>query len=107
MARYAPQPRGAASLLPVALSATEAHTRYYGAVATIQIRNIPDEVYLTYKQRALRARQSLQDYLLGKLVHDAQQPTLEDVLNHAQASAAASVTTHDILTELDRGRSTR
>ena len=76
-------------------------------MATIQIRNIPDQVYLTYKQRALRARQSLQDYLLGKLVHDAQQPTLEEILDCAQASAVESVSTHDILTELDRGRSAR
>jgi hypothetical protein len=76
-------------------------------VATIQIRNIPDSVYLTYKQRALRCRQSLQDYLLGKLVHDAQQPTLDEILDRARADAVESVTTGDILAALDRGRSER
>jgi hypothetical protein len=74
-------------------------------VATIQIRNIPDPVYLTYKQRALRCRQSLQDYLLGKLIHDAQQPTLEEILDRAQANAVETVTTEDILAALDQGRS--
>lgn len=81
--------------------------RYYSAMATIQIRNIPDEVYLTYKQRALRSRQSLQEYLLSKLVYDAQQPTLEEILARAQANAVESVTTDAILAELDRGRSAR
>lgn len=76
-------------------------------MATIQIRNIPDEVYLKYKQRALRSRQSLQEYLLGKLVRDAQQPTLDEILDRAQANAVGSVTTDVIIAELDRGRSTR
>jgi antitoxin FitA len=76
-------------------------------MATIQIRNIPDEVYLTYKERALRARQSLQEYLLGKLVEDARQPTLTEILDRASDNAVESVTTADIITELDRGRSER
>jgi hypothetical protein len=76
-------------------------------MATIQIRNIPDEVYLTYKQRALRSRRSLQEYLLGKLVRDAQQPTLEEILARAQENAVESVSTDAVLAELGRGRSTR
>ncbi|WP_068928379.1 FitA-like ribbon-helix-helix domain-containing protein [Planobispora rosea] len=76
-------------------------------MATVQIRNIPDEVYLTYKERALRARQSLQEYLLGKLVADARQPSLEEILDRAVANAVDTVSTDDILNELDRGRSQR
>ena len=72
---------------------------------TIQIRNIPDEVYLTYKRRALRARQSLQEYLLGKLVRDAGGPTLDEVLARAEAGSVEAVDTDVILAELDRGRS--
>ncbi|WP_250285843.1 MULTISPECIES: hypothetical protein [unclassified Frankia] len=81
--------------------------RYHDTMATIQVRNIPDQVYLTYKQRALHARQSLQEYLLAKLVHDAQQPAIEEILDSARANAVESVTTEDILAELDRGRSAR
>jgi antitoxin FitA len=76
-------------------------------VATIQIRNIPDEVYLTYKRRALRARRSLQEYLLDKLTSDAAQPTLDEVLERAADNAVESVGTSDILDELARARSER
>lgn len=76
-------------------------------MATIQIRNIPDEVYLTYKRRAMNARRSLQDYLLGKLIADAQQPTLDEALATARANAVESVTTQDIIDELDRARASR
>jgi antitoxin FitA len=76
-------------------------------VATIQIRNIPDEVYLTYKRRALRARRSLQEYLLEKLTADAAQPTLDEVLERAADNAVDSVGTGDILDELARTRSER
>ncbi|MEU9885495.1 hypothetical protein [Sphaerisporangium sp. NPDC051011] len=73
-------------------------------MATIQIRNIPDEVYLTYKERAMRARQSLQEYLLGKLIADARQPSLEEILDRSRANAVDTVSTSDILDALDRGR---
>jgi antitoxin FitA len=76
-------------------------------VATIQIRNVPDKVYLTYKERALRARKSLQEYLLGKLVEDAEQPTLEEILGRARDNAVESVSTEDIITARDRGRAGR
>jgi plasmid stability protein len=81
--------------------------RYSFVMATIQIRNIPDEVYLTYKRRALRARRSLQEYLLGKLIADARQPTVDEVLDGAESAAVDSVTTGDILEALDRGRAGR
>jgi hypothetical protein len=76
-------------------------------MATIQIRHIPDDVYLTYKQRAMRSHQSLQEYLLGKLVHDARQPTLDEILARARENAVESVSTDAILAELDRGRTAR
>jgi hypothetical protein len=76
-------------------------------MATIQIRHIPDDVYLTYKKRAMQSRQSLQEYLLGKLVQDARQPTLDEILTRAQENAVESVTTDVILAELDQGRIAR
>jgi len=76
-------------------------------MATIQIRNIPDEVYLTYKARSIRAHQSLQEYLLAKLIADARQPTLDEILDQAEANAAEGIGTNDILDELDHGRSSR
>ena len=76
-------------------------------MATIQIRNVPDEIYLTYKKRALRARQSLQEYVLSKLIEDARQPTFDDILDLAAENAVEPVTTEDIIQALDAGRSSR
>ncbi|MFF0244461.1 FitA-like ribbon-helix-helix domain-containing protein [Streptosporangium sandarakinum] len=76
-------------------------------MATIQIRNVPDEVYLTYKERAMRARQSLQEYLLSKLVSDAGRPSLEEILDRAAANAVDTFSAEDVIEELDRGRSGR
>ncbi len=45
--------------------------RYFSAMATIQIRNVPDDVHRVYQTRAAAAGQSLQEYLLGELVRNA------------------------------------
>ena len=45
--------------------------RYAGAVATIQVRNVPDEVHRIYRQRAAAAGMSLQEYVLAELERNA------------------------------------
>ena len=40
-------------------------------MATIQIRNVPEDVHRTYRLRAAEAGQSLQEYLLAELVEGA------------------------------------
>ena len=40
-------------------------------MATIQIRNVPEDVHRVYQERAAAAGQSLQEYLLGELVSNA------------------------------------
>ncbi|GAA3116455.1 hypothetical protein GCM10010466_04370 [Planomonospora alba] len=74
-------------------------------MATIQIRDIPDGVCLTYKERAMRARQSSQEYPLGELVADARQPSLEEILERAEAGAVDTASPEDIPSEPARGRS--
>ena len=44
-------------------------------MATIQIRNVPEDVHRVYRARAAHAGQSLQEYLLAELVEGA---TLQD-----------------------------
>jgi hypothetical protein len=75
-------------------------------MATIQFRT-PDDVYLTYKRQAMRSHRSLQEYLLSKLIADAAQPSLEEILDVAQRATVDPVTTDDILTALDQGRAGR
>jgi plasmid stability protein len=49
----------------------------------IQIRNVPDDVHRSLRERAARAGLSLSDYLLGELVRVAERPPVSDVLTRA------------------------
>ena len=40
-------------------------------MATIQVRNVPEEVHRTYRTRAAAAGMSLQEYLLAEIVRGA------------------------------------
>lgn len=44
----------------------------------IQIRNVPDEVHRTIKQRAARAGMTMSDYLKRDLERQAAQPVMEE-----------------------------
>jgi antitoxin FitA len=46
----------------------------------IQIRNVPDDVHRVFKVRAAQAGMSLSDYLKQELIHIAQTPTLEEMM---------------------------
>lgn len=74
--------------------------RYSGAVATIQVREIPEGLYEVLRRRARRAGQSLQAYMHDQVVALAQRPTkdeaieqIEDVLGRlaGDAPSAASI----------------
>ena len=49
---------------------------------TIQVRNVPDDVYLEAKARAARAGLNLSDYLLRKIEQALSVPPVEVVLAH-------------------------
>ena len=48
--------------------------RYYGAMATIQIKNVSDEAHAVLRQRAAAAGQSLQEYMLAWIERSASLP---------------------------------
>jgi hypothetical protein len=56
------------------------HQRYNSAVATIQIRNVPEDVHRRYQVRADAAGQSLQEYLLAYLVEHASLATPAEIV---------------------------
>jgi len=56
------------------------HQRHNSAMATIQIRNVPEEVHRTYQVRAAAAGQSLQEYLLAHLVEYASMATPAEIV---------------------------
>ena len=54
-------------------------------VATIQIRNLPDEVHRTLKVRAAEARMTLSDYRLKEFERVARIPTDAELRQRAKA----------------------
>lgn len=44
-------------------------------MATIQVRDVPDDVHRVYRERAARARMSLQEYLRAELIDGARHRT--------------------------------
>jgi plasmid stability protein len=82
--------------------------RYTSAVATIQIRNVPDEVHRTYQARAAVAGMSLQEYMLAEIVRNARLRTPEDIVIeverrlHAEGGEGFSLTSSADLIAADR-----
>jgi plasmid stability protein len=77
-------------------------------MATIQIRNVPEEVHRAYQARAAAAGMSLQEYMLAELVRNARLRTPEDVVIevegrwHAEGTEGLSRTSSADLIAADR-----
>lgn len=72
----------------------------------IQIKNVPEETHAVLRQRASAAHQSLQEYLRSKLIAEAAQPTVDEVLERAGGRAGGSLPLVDAANALriDRAR---
>ena len=72
----------------------------------IQIKDVPDDTHAVLRQRASAAHQSLQEYLRSKLITEAAQPTLDEVLARAGGRAGGSLPLADAVSALrfDRAR---
>ncbi len=57
---------------------------------SVQIKDVPPDVHAVLRQRAAAAGQSLQEYLLGRLVAEARRPTLDELLRRAEGRAGGS-----------------
>jgi hypothetical protein len=75
-------------------------------VPSIQIKGVPEETHAVLRRRAAAAGQSLQEYLLARLVEDASTPTLEEVLDRAGGRAGGTVTSRQAarIVRADRDR---
>jgi hypothetical protein len=62
--------------------------RYISAVATIQIREVPEEAYEVLRRRARRAGQSMQAYMRDQVVALASRPTKAEALETIEATLA-------------------
>ena len=53
-------------------------------MATVQIKNVPDDVHRVLRTRAAKAGQSLQEYMLANLVEFARTPTVDEIYERAR-----------------------
>jgi hypothetical protein len=58
---------------------------------SVQIKNVPADVHGVLRRRAAAAGQSLQEYLLARLVEEAREEPLEEVLDRAGGRAGGEV----------------
>ncbi|MHA7862141.1 FitA-like ribbon-helix-helix domain-containing protein [Tessaracoccus sp. Y36] len=70
----------------------------------IQIKDVPDQTHAVLRQRASAAHQSLQEYLRSKLIAEAAQPTLDEVLARAGGRAGGSLPLADVVSALRSDR---
>lgn len=74
---------------------------------SIQVKDVPDDVHAILRRRAGAAGQSLQEYLLGRLVADARTPTLDEVLERVQHRTGGRVTLKDAVRAVRGDRDAR
>lgn len=58
---------------------------------SVQIKDVPEETHAVLRRRAAAAHQSLQEYLLARLIAEASQPTLDEVLDRAGGRSGGTV----------------
>jgi plasmid stability protein len=58
---------------------------------SVQIKNVPDDVHRVLRRRAGEAGQSLQEYLLARLIEDAGRPTIDEALRRVGDRSGGSV----------------
>jgi antitoxin FitA len=81
--------------------------RQNGAVPSVQIKDVPDETHAVLRRRAALAHQSLQEYLLARLVEEASTPSLDEVLERAGGRAGGSLSFRDAVEAVHDDRDRR
>ena len=81
--------------------------RYDLGVPSIQVKDVPDDVHATLRRRAAAAGQSLQEYLLARLVDDTSTPTVDEVLARAGGRAGGRADLADAVRAVRRDRDGR
>lgn len=77
-------------------------------MALIQIRDVPEEAYETIRRRARRSGQSIQGYMLARVIELSRHPSSFEVLADLDADLAKrssfEVDTETLLADRDAGR---
>jgi len=82
--------------------------RHRGHMVSIQIKHVPEETHAVLTRRAAAAHQSLQEYLLAKLVEDAGTPTNDELFDEIEREGTgARFTFRDVIEALEEEREGR
>lgn len=74
---------------------------------SVQIKDVPEDTHAVLRQRAAAAHQSLQEYLRSRLVAEASQPTLDEVLNRAGGRSGGAVSLEEAVSTVQEDRARR
>ena len=58
---------------------------------SIQVKEVPEQVHATLRRRAANAGQSLQEFLLARLIEEAETPTVDELLARAGGRSGGKV----------------
>ena len=93
------------------MALTERLWRHSGAIMdfmpSVQIKNVPPEVHRVWKHRAVEAGQSLQEYLLAKLIEEASVPTREEWLKRLESRSGGRAPTDEVVRLIRADRDSR
>ncbi|WP_425484786.1 FitA-like ribbon-helix-helix domain-containing protein [Flexivirga oryzae] len=73
----------------------------------IQVKNVPEETWLTLRRRASESGRSLQEYLRRRLIEDASTPTMDEVLDRIGSHSGGELGPDDAVAELRASRAGR
>jgi antitoxin FitA len=76
-------------------------------MTALTIRDVSDDAVRTMKLRAAQNGQSLQAYIRGLIEREASKPTVAEAVQRARRTAAADISTADIIAAIDEERSGR
>jgi len=74
---------------------------------SVQIKDVPEETHAVLRRRAAEAHQSLQEYLLSRLIEEASRPTVDEVLHRAGGRAGGSLPLKDAVSAVKSERARR
>jgi hypothetical protein len=103
--------RASAARSATAAGAYDLHYGVSGArmalMPSIQIKDVPEETHAALRRRAAAAHQSLQEYLLTRLIAEASGPTVDEILDRAGGRAGGSIPFSEATTVLRQDRARR
>jgi plasmid stability protein len=71
---------------------------------SLQVKNVPEETLAVLRRRAAQSHQSLQEYMLERLIAEAQQPTWNEIWADLDRTRGADLSYAQILATINTGR---